>query len=336
MDGQRFDHVTRLIGAGATRRSVVKGLTGALIGAAGLAGLRSQAGATVTCGDLLAPCGGQNDPPCCSGICGKGICITENGCFSDEDCGDGEICCGVDAGFGVCDAIECCGVGDQVHCGEGLVCNEEGFCDVPCLGFEEPCGAGGPAQGEIPCCDGLSCIDGSCQPICANEGEACGILDGLKVFCCEGLACNSESVCEEIIVLECAVDSDCVAADAGDVDAAICCGGFCITGIECCIDDEDPNARCPEGSSCFEGVCVFACKGDADCDSGTCCCPDGSCSDDCCEEVPPPESGGVTALPTTGVGGGNGGGTALLGAALAAGAAAYLAGKKPKGGEEEA
>jgi len=44
----------------------------------------------------------------------------------------------------------------------------------------------------------------------------------------------------------------------------------------------------------------------------------------------------VTALPSTGIGDGDGGGTAILGAALAAGAAAYLAGKKLKGGNEEA
>ncbi len=52
---------------------------------------------------------------------------------------------------------------------------------------------------------------------------------------------------------------DCIdEGDACDVDddccEGICCAGFC-RNIECCIDEEDPNARCPEGTSCFEGIC---------------------------------------------------------------------------------
>src|SRR5215217_1624679 len=218
MDGQRFDHVTRLIGSGASRRSVLKGLTGALIGAAGLVGARSSAIAG-SCGSEGAACGAQGDLPCCPEfVCGKGSCI-----------GEGPICTDVGG-----------------ECG-----------DVP-------------AQGRIECCSGLVCIDSTCQPACVDVGEECGNLDGFEVPCCEGFACSAEGICESIIPEpECGVDADCVAAAAGDFDAAICCGGFCITGIECCIDDEDPNARCAEGATCFEGICVFACKGDADCASGT-------------------------------------------------------------------
>ncbi len=108
--------------------------------------------------------------------------------------------------------------------------------------------------------------------------------------------------------------------------------------MECCIDDEDPNARCPEGSTCFEGVCVFACKGDSDCEEGTCCCPDGTCSSDCCEEETPADddddTGGVTTLPSTGAGDGNDELNGLLGLGAIAAGAAYLAGKKLRAGED--
>ena len=126
----------------------------------------------------------------------------------------------------------------------------------------------------------------------------------------KNLVCNSEGVCEEIVPEpECTTDEDCVLEAAGDTDAAICCAGVC-RQIECCIDDiltgGDPNDRCPEGSSCFEGICVFACKGDSDCKAGTCCCSDGTCSSECCggtapaEPAAPVDTGGVTTLPSTG------------------------------------
>jgi hypothetical protein len=224
---------------------------------------------------------------------------------------------------------DCCGTEDEVHCPSDEICTAEGTCQFVCIDLGEECSD----EGRFGCCDRLTCIDSTCQPICAEEGANCDTSEGIAILCCEGLACNSEGVCEEIVSAECEVDADCVTAAAGDVDAAICCAGVC-RQIECCIDDiltgADPNARCPEGSSCFEGICVFACKGDADCESGTCCCADGTCSSDCCE------TGGVTELPNTGIRDGDGGGNALLGAALAAGAAAYLAGKKLKGGAEEA
>lgn len=52
---------------------------------------------------------------------------------------------------------------------------------------------------------------------------------------------------------ECVAEGEACAADT-DCCEGICCAGFC-RNIECCIDEEDPNARCPEGTSCFEGVC---------------------------------------------------------------------------------
>ncbi|MDP9368768.1 MAG: twin-arginine translocation signal domain-containing protein, partial [Chloroflexota bacterium] len=75
----------------------------------------------------------------------------------------------------------------------------------------------------------------------------------------------------------CTTDDDCDAEE-------ICCAGAC-RAIECCIDEDDPNARCPEGTRCFEGVCDpvdGACTTDAECaDDGICCA--GTCrAIECC------------------------------------------------------
>ena len=243
--------------------------------------------------------GCSSDEECCSGSCGKGFCFE---CTVNEDCGACAAC--VDF---VC--IADCTLGEGDSC-----CDENETCNL-----------------ETGVCEALA-------PVCAGDGESCGVLAGRpEVFCCEGFACNAEGICEEIEAPECEIDDDCVVQAAGDIDAAICCGGFCITGIECCIDDANPNDRCAEGSTCFEGVCVFACKGDSDCASGTCCCSDGTCSSECCEDVdntPPADTAGVTTLPSTGIG--DDGGNALLGVALVAGAAALLAGKKLRTGDDQA
>lgn len=91
----------------------------------------------------------------------------------------------------------------------------------------------------------------------------------------------------------CASDADCA-------EDEICCAGTC-RAIECCIDEADPNARCPEGTSCFEGIC---------------------------EPVDDDDDDDVTTLPETGVGPGSAGTTPPIGAILTAGAAAAALGAR--------
>jgi hypothetical protein len=81
---------------------------------------------------------------------------------------------------------------------------------------------------------------------CAVVGEECGE----DADCCDDLVCT-EGTCQEPAV--CAGEGEACEED-GDCCAGICCVGAC-RDIECCIDEPDPNARCPEGTSCFEGVC---------------------------------------------------------------------------------
>lgn len=146
---------------------------------------------------------------------------------------------------------------------------------------------------------------GSAQATCAGMGAYCTATED----CCEGFVCGEGGTC--IAAAECAAEGESCAADE-QCCAGICCAGFC-RNIACCIDEADPNARCPEGTACFEGVCdpIGAETGGV---------------------TPTPavggQTGGGTALPTTGSGTGADGGTPawILGAAGAAGAAALLGG----------
>ena len=163
----------------------------------------------------------------------------------------------------------------------------------------------------------------------------------------------------------CTTDDDCGTEE-------ICCAGFC-RPIECCIDDANPNARCPQGTSCFEGVCdpigaqtgcTFeggACSADAECCAGICCagfcrpieccideanpnarCPAGtSCFEGVCDPIratttptpsagttAPPKTGGPVTLPNTGSGAASAGQEVPMSAVLAAGAAAAFTARK--------
>jgi hypothetical protein len=155
------------------------------------------------------------------------------------------------------------------------------------------------------------------EPVCIGPGGTCSAVSSAgAVPCCEGLLCceNAPDFCAE-----CCKDDDCGSGE-------ICCGGAC-AAIECCIEDPDPNERCPEGTSCFEGVCEFFCSTNEDCQEGTCCCQDGSCFAECCEKPEEPEEPPITDLPNTGAGDGRDR-SSWLGAAALGGAAAFLAGHR--------
>ncbi|MCA9858116.1 MAG: hypothetical protein KC438_00270 [Thermomicrobiales bacterium] len=173
--------------------------------------------------------------------------------------------------------------------------------------------AGRPAYGALAqdactadtdCLEDEICCAGFCRAI-----ECC--IDDVdpNARCPEGTSCF-EGVCDPI-VLGCGNDDECA-------EDEICCGGVC-AAIECCIDDEDPNARCPEGTTCFEGQCDLVCE-IAGCEDGQCCCNDGTCSSDCCETP-------IDVLPATGSGSASDGGVWVAAAAIG-GAAAYMAGRK--------
>ena len=67
MDGERFDVLTRRLGATGSRRQLLRGVLGAALGAAlGVAGVREAAAACLENGER---CGREGDDQCCSGLC---------------------------------------------------------------------------------------------------------------------------------------------------------------------------------------------------------------------------------------------------------------------------
>lgn len=175
---------------------------------------------------------------------------------------------------------------------------------------------GRPAYGvfaqAVPCSDAEPCAEGyiCCAGVCSGLQCCIDNLDP-NATCPEGTSCF-EGYCDPI-TLGCGSDADC----AGD---EICCDGVC-AAIECCIDEADPNARCPQGTTCFEGYCNTPCeiKGCAD---GQCCCADGSCSAVCCETPVLPATGsGSASTPDHG---------AWIAAAAVGGTAAYFAARKTR------
>lgn len=122
MDATRFDQVIRALTVGASRRGLLRGLSGAALGAAasrlpGAAQARKKKRKKPTlnafgCADVGQPCRG-NDDVCCSGICGgkkpkkgkrdKRTCVAHNtgACEAGQDrcsqatpvvCGPGAAC----------------------------------------------------------------------------------------------------------------------------------------------------------------------------------------------------------------------------------------------------
>lgn len=200
-----------------------------------------------------------------------------------------------------------------------------------------------PCENDDACAEGEICCAGACRVL-----ECCIDDPDPNARCPEGTSCF-EGQCDPITEPgACASDDECP-------DGEICCAGFC-RAIECCIDDPDPNARCPEGTSCFEGVCdpivePGACSGDDECPEGEICCagacraiecciddedpnarcPEGtSCFEGVCDPIEDGTDGGVTEtpvvqLPDTGTGTGTGGKPPMLGALLSGGAAVAAA-----------
>lgn len=298
MDGQRFDDLTRMIGTGRSRRGVLKLIGGGFAVAIGVGSARNA---------LAGAC-----------IPEAGACLTDDECCTGFNC-DGGFCAGCQPDGSNCEFDEdCCGL---------LVC-ASGTCAETCGVTDDPCGLG------VDCCVGFFCNGlAVCEPspfICGEVGEPCK-GDGT---CCEGHFCNDDALCQ-LIEQACTAEGETCETDS-ECCEGICCGNAC-HNIECCIEDENPNDRCAEGETCFEGICetpMCTVEGD-DCTSSAECCKDLVCIDGTCElddvpdEEPDPEP--VTNLPNTGVAGDRSGLTGLMGAGLAAGAAALLAGKRLRG-----
>jgi len=255
----------------------------------------------------------ESDEICCDDSCVEGVCCI------DDDC-DPVSCARVSCTNNTCGAvslcppqgdadIRCCAFEGQpeldycYNLDEGACCFDE-ECEAVTVS-EGTCLTGGCFDGicgfvrdnercdkDECCCENGACSHDCCED-CREFGEECGLIvngtfiasDSPQLDCCDGLVCCE--VGNDHVCAECCGDWECP-------KGSICCAGVC-REIECCIDDiltgGDPNARCPEGCGCFEGLCVDDdqrrcrhCTLDKDCPDGDCCCRNGICSHHCCDD----------------------------------------------------
>ena len=184
MDNRKFDDLTRSLAAGKSRRTVIKGLFGGVVGSIAVAG-RPAYGAfaqVVNCSD---------EDPCPIGYaCVDNVCQqSAPGCVSDTDCDEDQICCS-----GACLAIECCIEDDDpnARCPEGTSCFE-GTCD-PILG----CGDDSECASDEICCNGVCaaiecCIDEEDPNARCPEGTTC--FEGYCDVICEIAGCDDGDCC---------------------------------------------------------------------------------------------------------------------------------------------
>lgn len=199
MDGTQFDRITKAL-AGRSRRAVLKGGAGALLGGA-LAGLGTgrvgaapprrigeicRKGGDCASGLCLPKdatgrqrCGCATDDHCPSNgvdACGTSTCQPDGTCVSAAPCADGECC-----HEGVCRSpgatlIDCEGLCDYINnpanvtiCGQTVACpNCE---DCSSLGCDSGSTGSGPAG------DGLYCVYDEFQGSC-NDPAACAYGQG--------------------------------------------------------------------------------------------------------------------------------------------------------------
>jgi hypothetical protein len=199
MDGSRFDELTKRMSGGLSRRAMLRGLAGGLLGAAGLAA--ANTGAEAKKGGSGG--GGGNSCPD-GGISCRGQCLTSAQLATDSRncgacgarCSSCEICSGSAC---VSNGDPCCGV----RCSGGDTC-QGGVCVPPpciprCQGQE--CGddgCGGTCGGcgtDQPCLNGRCCVP-NCDGKCNGDRDGCGGTCPDTHLCC-GVVCGQNELCSE-------------------------------------------------------------------------------------------------------------------------------------------
>ena len=195
MDGQRFDDLTRTLTHGASRRRVVRGLLGGVLGALGATlGLR-RAGAQGACSaygrvcTYTGCCTGGAECVCyrnghCRCLCPAGSSCPAGATFDPATCrctctATGQPACGVGAAATCCPAgQDCedpaagrCGLALQEACTSADQCDQSGgltHCDVnefdDCSGVATCCRPfGGDCETTCDCCGFGICDAGVCD-----------------------------------------------------------------------------------------------------------------------------------------------------------------------------
>jgi len=91
MEDRDFDHLTRMFAGGVSRRSVVLGVFGGVLG--GLAASLGEAATASPCRNVGRRC--RRDDQCCTKRCRGGArhAVCAAGCTDESTCAPGQVCC---------------------------------------------------------------------------------------------------------------------------------------------------------------------------------------------------------------------------------------------------
>jgi hypothetical protein len=261
MDADRFDALTkRLATGGASRRRVLKGLGGSLLGAV-LGGAETGWASAAPC-----PSGVVCSARCCpnaSDICLAGKCTS---CPSGKVCSAqccpnaSDICLAgkcTSCPSGVICSAQCCAAGETCQAGQCAAAPTTTPAPQP-----GPCGAvGAPCAAAGDCCAPNVCANAACAAACPPGYREC---DGV---CYPGGCCTDADCGGSCLV--CGADHTCHSCPASQV----CQGGVCVPATRPC---GQPGATCATNADCCSGDCV----------GGVCACggPGTACTKptDCC------------------------------------------------------
>lgn len=199
---------------------------------------------------VAAPPGAAYYGTCCQGsYCYNGRCVPDQGCSGQgEACVEGQIfCCeGYECVNGKC-SVPCEPTGGKCDydsdCCEGYCLN--GVCSTQCIST-----AGSACSDRRTCCEGLTCSNGRCVPLCKTSGSCDRDSD-----CCEGYYCSENKVCTKVPACKtsgsCTGSADCCEGYyCSENNYCTPCNGY---GYPCRSSDE-----CCSPYSCIQGYCMSA------------------------------------------------------------------------------
>jgi hypothetical protein len=202
------------------------------------------AGSCAQCSDQNSDaCDANDTTPVCNAT--TGTC----GCSSDGDCGEGQVCDGVDAGKCIagcrvsggadtCPTGKACSVKDgTVGACQGETCDQTGCKTAPNL----KCDTSSTTPTCVECTVDSDCSGGK---VCDPRAKKCVECTSASRKACD--ATKSGSACVTGSVCGCAVDADCGGSKSGRVcdKAAHACKAGC--------RDVGGN-QCPDGQECSSG-----------------------------------------------------------------------------------
>lgn len=241
MDSERFDALARRLATGGSRRSILKGLGGAL--GALVLGLQTRPG------EARGTCNAAGDTCTWTGQCCLGLVCAPNGTCQDAQ--------------GLVNSLGVPGTGGLLGGGSGGSCGGDwANCAV-----------------DSDCCAGYACTTGYCST-CAPVGQFCDNFNGL-IKCCQGFTCGSDGTCQcHQQGQSCSSPSDCCGtltcgSDGTCVPGTI--GGSCSSNADCGHNLTCCGGTCADTSSDVNncGSCGRVCGGSVPgavtiCSAGTC------------------------------------------------------------------